>query len=186
MKDEILKLRADGLSYKQIEKQLGCSRSTIAYHCGVGQKDKNKARGEKNRKKNPLGRKLERFFYDVDYIVLSNANFKNSSEKLFKKKVWSFMKTSYNPVKFTVEDVKNKIGDNPICYLTGDIIDLNKTSSYNFDHIIPRSRGGESSLENLGLCTKEVNFSKRDMTPDEYINLCKKVLEHNGYKVEKS
>lgn len=29
-------------------------------------------------------------------------------------------------------------------------------------------------------------MSKKDMTKDEYIALCKKVLEHNGYAVTKS
>ena len=33
MKEEILKLRKLGYSYKRIEKELGCARSTISYHC---------------------------------------------------------------------------------------------------------------------------------------------------------
>jgi len=33
MKDKILKLRSEGKSYRQIEALLGCSRSTISYHC---------------------------------------------------------------------------------------------------------------------------------------------------------
>lgn len=32
-KNEILKLREDGLSYNQIEEKLGCSKATISYHC---------------------------------------------------------------------------------------------------------------------------------------------------------
>lgn len=30
---EIIRLRNQGLSYRKIEKELGCSRSTISYHC---------------------------------------------------------------------------------------------------------------------------------------------------------
>lgn len=32
-KDEILILREEGFSYREIEKKLGCSRSIISYHC---------------------------------------------------------------------------------------------------------------------------------------------------------
>lgn len=40
LSENILKLYAEGVSYRQIEAQLGCAKSTIAYHCGVGQKAK--------------------------------------------------------------------------------------------------------------------------------------------------
>ena len=33
MKDKILELRRKGLSYKQIVKEIGCSPSTVAFHC---------------------------------------------------------------------------------------------------------------------------------------------------------
>jgi 5-methylcytosine-specific restriction endonuclease McrA len=86
---------------------------------------------------------------------------------------------------FTVKDVIEKFGENPICYLTGEQIDINKPRTYHFDHIIPRSRGGDSSIDNLGICTKRANLAKHDMTPDEFEHLCKRVLEHNGYIVTK-
>lgn len=38
MKARILELHALGASYRQIQAQLGCSKGTIAYHLGVGQK----------------------------------------------------------------------------------------------------------------------------------------------------
>lgn len=33
MKEEIIKLRKEGKSYREIEKEIGCSRATISYHC---------------------------------------------------------------------------------------------------------------------------------------------------------
>lgn len=33
MKDKIIKLRKEGKSYREIQKQLRCSKSTISYHC---------------------------------------------------------------------------------------------------------------------------------------------------------
>lgn len=50
MKENILTLRAQGKSYSEIEKELGCSLSTIAYHCGEGQKQKRFLRNRMDRK----------------------------------------------------------------------------------------------------------------------------------------
>lgn len=44
MKEKILEMHANGKSYSEIQKALGCSKGTIAYHLGVGQKDKHNAR----------------------------------------------------------------------------------------------------------------------------------------------
>lgn len=54
-KENILRLRAEGKSYRQIQEILGCSKGTIAYHLGPDQKDKtrqrtNRARTEQSRK----------------------------------------------------------------------------------------------------------------------------------------
>ena len=80
---------------------------------------------------------------------------------------------------FSVDDVIKKFGEHPTCYLTGEPIDIFKPRTYNFDHKIPRSRGGDNSLDNLGLCTKKANHAKYNMTPDEFINFCKKVVDYN-------
>jgi transposase len=42
MKDEILKLRKEGLSYDEIINKLGCSKSTISYHCKKNNLGQNK------------------------------------------------------------------------------------------------------------------------------------------------
>jgi transposase len=39
-KENILKLRNEGKSYRQIQEILSCSKGTIAYHLGSGQKEK--------------------------------------------------------------------------------------------------------------------------------------------------
>jgi hypothetical protein len=43
-KEEILRLREEGKSYRQIQVILGCSKGTIAYHLGSGQKEKSHKR----------------------------------------------------------------------------------------------------------------------------------------------
>lgn len=50
MKEEILKLRSQGKSYSEIQKELGCSPGTISYHCNEKSKEKAKLRS-KNRKR---------------------------------------------------------------------------------------------------------------------------------------
>jgi hypothetical protein len=49
MKENILKLRSMGYTYNQIQKELGCSKGTISYHLGEGQKEKTKQRSQKRR-----------------------------------------------------------------------------------------------------------------------------------------
>ena len=50
-KEQILELREQGKSYKQIQEIVGCSRGTISYHCGVEQKLKSTERQKDRRKK---------------------------------------------------------------------------------------------------------------------------------------
>lgn len=48
-KENILRLRAEGKTYNQIRDELGCSKGTIAYHCGTGVKEKTKQRNVSTR-----------------------------------------------------------------------------------------------------------------------------------------
>ena len=63
MREQILKLRKDGLTYNQIVEQVGCAKSTVAYHLGKGQKEATrirslKNRDQKNRKRKRIARKM--------------------------------------------------------------------------------------------------------------------------------
>lgn len=51
MKEQILALKAEGLSYTEIQNKLGCSKGTIAYHVGIGQKNKTCKRKKDSRNK---------------------------------------------------------------------------------------------------------------------------------------
>lgn len=48
-KKDIVLLREQGKTYNEIKNILGCSKGTIAYHLGEGQKEKNKARQDTKR-----------------------------------------------------------------------------------------------------------------------------------------
>ena len=51
LKEKIIALAKQGLNYDQIKRRLNCSKSTISYHLGDGQKDKAYARVRKQRDK---------------------------------------------------------------------------------------------------------------------------------------
>jgi len=48
-KDKILALRSKGKSYREIQDILGCSKGTISYHVGEGQKEKTSNRRKSQR-----------------------------------------------------------------------------------------------------------------------------------------
>jgi CRISPR/Cas system Type II protein with McrA/HNH and RuvC-like nuclease domain len=163
MKEQIIKLRSEGLTYNQIVERLGCSQSTISFHCAKDGKAKVAARNQKNRKKDPLRKKVHAF-----------------AERKVYQKIYNFNgKAAIKDSKFTKEELLNKIGNNPSCAITGVPIDLSKPETYSLDHIMPRSRGGENSLDNCQIVTRQVNQAKSDLTTEEFVLLCKKVIEHN-------
>lgn len=185
MKDKILELRELGYSYGQIEKELGCSKSTISYHCGEGQKEKSRTRQRKSRLLNPIASKIESFKnqkqtqgiqYVVDPTTVANR-IKYKVDNFLRREGTKLGKIQRN---FTVKDLLEKFGEDPECYLTGKLIDLNKPETYSLDHIIPASKGGENTLENLGLLTREANRMKSDLEVEEMLQVCVDILINWG------
>jgi 5-methylcytosine-specific restriction endonuclease McrA len=169
---QIKELRSQGKNYDEIVAEIGCSKSTVSYHLGEGQKKKTRERTKKLRKENTLIRKV--------------ANFKTVKEKTaFIKRVNGRYRQHSKDANFNYKDVIKKFGEKPYCYLTGRVLDITDPKSYHFDHIIPKSKGGKSTLENLGFTCKEANVAKSDLLLEDFLSLCKEILEFQGYKVEK-
>ena len=162
LKEQILKLRSEGKSYNQIQKDLNCSKSTISYYCGNEQKKKAYDRVKKQRKLYPWLHKQEHFI-----------------ERYKDKDV------TYNSKYFDRKKLQEYLQSVTTCYLSGRTVDTSDVTSYEFDHIIPISKGGDSSFENLGIATPQANRAKNDLSVVDFIELCKDVLEHNGYSVTK-
>lgn len=191
MKEQILKLKSEGKSYKEIQAILGCSKGTISYHCGIGQKEKTKTRRDK-RRENIVKAKTDAFKYTKRTTNnLVKKEFRSSKDVVESVRKFNKRNTDkkggvdkeLKPT-FTWEDVIEKYGEKTVCYLSGVEIDL-FINNYNFDHIIPASKGGLNILENLGITHEIVNYMKGDLTPNELIEWCIKILIHNGYQVTK-
>jgi len=162
MKEEILKLRSEGKSYKQIQIKLGCSKSTISYHCGPGVKEKTCKRIKVNR-----DNLKEDFFFKLrkryDNIFIINRN------SVISQRI---------PKTFSFEDFKKFIEENPKCYLSGLDIDYTIFSDWELDHIHPFSKGGLTDLTNLKPCLKWANRMKGDFSVKELINNCQVLLDN--------
>tara|TARA_R110002167_G_scaffold219853_1_gene424446 strand:- start:3 stop:569 length:567 start_codon:yes stop_codon:yes gene_type:complete len=175
-KKSILRLRGEGKSFGEIHKTLGCSKSVISYHCGNGNE---KAR-VKAQAKLPICKKISSF-----KSRCSKANYQSIRSKLktFKRRSnrnGNLNNTIVNNVSknYSCQEVIDKIGKNPICYLTGKKINLKKPETYHLDHITPTSKGGTNDLSNLGVCLKEANQAKGDLTIKQLRKLCGDILAH--------
>ena len=186
MKDQILKLREEGKTYDEIVNIIGCSKSTVSYHCGEGQKEKNINRTRKRRQINPLARKIESF--------KARRRLKNKAEKFQMRVKFGgdlpsrggvlLSRKNCNPT-FNHHDILEKFGPHPYCYLTNRSINWEDSSTYVLDHIIPVSLGGDNSLNNLGLSCPQANNAKSDLNLEDFFDLCKEILINNGYEVKR-
>lgn len=50
------------------------------------------------------------------------------------------------------------------------------------DHLVPRSRGGTDTLENLQWVDLKVNLMKTDLMHDEFLALCAQICATHGVK----
>lgn len=183
MKDKILKLRAQGQSYRDIVKTVGCSKATVSYYCSRNEKENVSRRNRDRRRIDPLFQKVDNFKQTrmpSGFKIISNKH--PHSVLSLRLKMFKIHRLMHH-VKFTRNDVVAKFSEHPVCYLTGRKLNFNVPSTYALDHRIPRSRGGDNSLENLEVCCQEANSIKGTFLIPEMLGLCKEILIHHGYQV---
>ncbi len=85
---------------------------------------------------------------------------------------------------FTEPCVKRTIYDrqNGLCAYCGQRRQLKRMT---VDHIIPLSKGGTDSLDNLQCTCKKCNGLKDNMTPHEFTGFIRNMLE-NSMRIEKN
>lgn len=62
------------------------------------------------------------------------------------------------------------------CAITGELLIPGSTAS--LDHIVPRDKGGLTVEGNLQWVLYDVNIAKAALHHDEFVALCRKVVEH--------
>lgn len=185
IKSEILRLRSEGKSYNEIAKELDCSKSVISYHCSAQGGEKARLKKRNKTIEHKLSRKITAF---KSRCTKDNYRIFRAKVKTYKRSGGSnFTHSIVNNVSesFTAKDVVAKLGPNPVCYLTGKKIDLNKPHTFQFDHIIPTSKGGTNNLDNLAICVSEANFAKGDLRLNELYSLCEDILNWRDKKNKK-
>jgi len=175
-KEDIINLRAKGLSFRAIAKKLGCSKGTVSYHCGDLDSEKKRVQGQA---RTPLSRKVNSF---KSRCTKASWRTFRAKVKCFKKRskgtgkartTWRIHNVSKN---YTCKDVVDKIGSSPICYLTGRKINLNNPKEYSLDHLIPIAMGGTNDLDNLEVCCTEANHAKAGLSLEDFYTLCEEIL----------
>lgn len=195
-------IRNCGASYFQIAKHFNLSKSTLSYHLSKGGKERQYKYKQQNKENHEfiVSKKATAFKAkkytpkeikkpkeeSIDRIINCKAQqFKKEYKGKDKMKRKNNCKQGNFSKNWTGKDALKHIGgkDNAYCYLTGEKLDLDKSDEYHFDHILPPRKDGTNDLSNLGAATRNANVSKNDMTVEEYLELCSKVLEHHGYSV---
>jgi 5-methylcytosine-specific restriction endonuclease McrA len=144
LKDQILELKAQGKTHKEIAKLLECSATAVYYHASPNGKTVANTARAKWRDSRPLFDKVKFF------------------KRTFGKSV---IVEDFKP-----GDLLRKTDGK--CYLTGRELDLSDRRNFSLDHIISRAKGGDNTLENCGLTCREANQAKSDLTFEEFLKLC--------------
>lgn len=184
---EILELRSNGYSYNKIMKELGCSKSTVHYHC-TNAKDRVVRKNLDRRKNNPdlaIMRKIYSFCVDTKEKKYEESKARKLYD-IVNRAIWRFSRIDGRSNRmFSPKDFFNKFTKTPKCALTGRDIDLLDTKSYELDHIVPRAHGGTNELDNCQILCRDANRAKNSMLQDDFIKLCREIVAHDDQKRNK-
>lgn len=176
-------LRDQGYKIREIKDILKCSQSIVSYHLGSqSQRDNYCKRAVKNKPNtHPFSKKLVDFKKRIQRNIEKT---KRNNIAALNDKIWRFHKNWETGMKekptFRLNDVKNKFGDNPKCYLTGRQINIDQPATYHFDHVVPSSKGGTNTLDNLQIAVCNANSAKSDMLLEDFLQMCKEIcIQHN-------
>ena len=103
---------------------------------------------------------------------------KDDPEFILNRRISKFQRKAKYTNKITIEDVYNKFGRNPICYLTGQIMDFNDPNSYSLDHFIPISKGGDGDLNNMRITPPIINAMKTSILYEDFLIYCQTIVDY--------
>ena len=198
-KSEINKMREAGASYKEICEKFSLSKGTVSYYFGEGQKEKTKKRMNVLRTKSGGHLIRKWYWFREEYRAYVDKLNNTGRRRYFYYKFLHFINKQKGGKKIMLKELLNHLWpeeDNEKrtsfwtkCVLSGE--DINLDADRNgphvgaLDHIIPRSRAGSNNFSNCQPLSARVNQMKHDMTNEEFIEQCKKILIYQGYTVNK-
>ena len=183
---QIISLRKKGLTYNQIANKLKCSKSTVSYALN----SKTRRDALKRQQDTPLHikqirNKIYKFLNSTIIDKPKKAWYIHKTPRQIKKAISDKAARFQRPMTFNYKDVYKLLGDNFNCALTGRPLQFNNPDTYEYDHIMPTSRGGDNSINNLQIVCPEANRAKQNLTDQEFLDLCKEVVIHAGFRIYK-
>ncbi len=134
------------------------------------------------KKYNEYQKKYNKNYTKLDYVkvMINKGCRKRYNQQVFKnltKQANRSVKRLKSPIKVIPFDLwKLAKKQKCKCALTGLPLTKNNIS---LDHIQSVSLGGNNNFENLRLVMKKVNIAKQSMTDQEFIQLCRSVIDFN-------
>lgn len=198
-KDQIIKLRSEGYSYREIARKLKCAKSTVARYSNSNNEEKAKEWKKENSDRDKVYHKIDNFHNnrhkDKEIKPEEETEPKTSVSTRVNQKIQGFVGNKQGrgrrykmlkrtPSTFGIKDIEIKFNDTGECYLSGRKLDWEKTTEWHLDHIVARSKGGSNTLDNCGIACKEANLAKSNLDIGELLELCEDILTHNGATVK--
>ena len=73
--------------------------------------------------------------------------------------------------------MREGLGEPETCYLCGGSLNLGAAE---VDHIVPKSKGGNTTISNLRWAHRSCNRIKHDLTVEDMKEQMRKILDHLG------
>lgn len=125
----------------------------------------------------------ERCLAEADKVRAANKNKVRNADRWFMKcmSINRNMKTRCSVGKHecaSAKELRKMLDEQEFrCAYTGEELREDEDNA-RVDHKIPVARGGKSTKENLHWVTAKVNAAKGQMTHEEFVDMCRKVVEY--------
>lgn len=142
----------------------------------------------KHRTKVPCATIADRCLAEADKVRAANTNKVRNADRWLMKciSINRNMKTRCGVGKHecaSAKELRKMLEEQEFrCAYTGEEL-REDTDNARVDHKIPVALGGKSTKENLHWVTAKVNAAKGQMTHDEFVDMCRKVVEYADWQL---